>query len=175
MTTQNLVSEVFTDEGKTAVTQGLAGIKGGLPPMVPLEPEEKNELVKVGKSYLPLLELANEVALSHPEILSGVFDVEEFKKDYKLATDLTPYLNEMKELVESVENTTFAAYSDAMAGALEIYAAVRQHKDKVPGLNAISVQMSAFFTDEIGGKTLLDPPENHLAPRAAFGRSGASF
>ncbi len=145
MSAQNLVSEEFTSEGKAAFDQGLAGIKGGLPALVTLRPGEKRELVKVGNSYLPFIDEAHEVLTAHPDIMPGIFNAEEFRRDYKLAKDMTPYVNEVRELLEGMEDTVFAAYSDAMTGALEIYAAVQQNKDKVPGLDAIAAQMASFF------------------------------
>ena len=32
-----------------------------------------------------------------------------------------------------------------MAGALEVYAAVKQNRDKVPGLNVVADEMAEFF------------------------------
>lgn len=140
-----MVSEEFTIEGQAAFNQGLAGMKGGLPAMVTLQPGEKREVVKVGISFIPFIDEAHEVLTAHPDIMPGIFDSEEFKKDYKLAKDMTPYVNQVRELLEGMEDTVFAAYSDAMKGALEVYAAVQQNKDKVPGLDAIASQMAAFF------------------------------
>lgn len=145
MAAQNLVSEEFSIEGQAAFNQGMAGIKGGLPAMVTLQPNEKQELLKVGNSYLPFIDKAHEVLTVHPEIMPGIFDAEEFKKDYKLARDMTPYMNEVRELLEGMEDTVFAARSDAMTGALEIYAAVQQNKDKVPGLDSLAADMASFF------------------------------
>ncbi len=145
MAAQNLVSEEFTSEGKAAVDQGLAGIKGGLPALVTLQPDEKQELVKVGNSYLPFIDKAHEVLTAHPDIMPGVFDAEEFRRDYTLARDMTPYVDEITELLEGMEDTLFAARSDAMMGALEVYAAIQRNKDKVPGLDAIAAEMAVFF------------------------------
>ena len=38
-----------------------------------------------------------------------------------------------------------AANSDATDGALEVYAAVKQHRDKVPGLNVVAEDMAESF------------------------------
>jgi hypothetical protein len=32
-----------------------------------------------------------------------------------------------------------------LSGALEVYAAIKQHRDKVPGLNVIAAEMAEFF------------------------------
>jgi len=74
-----------------------------------------------------------------------MFNQEEFCKDYQLGKDLSVIVDQMKQLAESLENTLTAVNSDAMVAALEVYAAVKHHADKVPGLNVVAVEMSEFF------------------------------
>lgn len=145
MGTQNLVSGVFSTEQSTSIDQALVTIKNGLPMLIILQPGQKKEFVKVGNSYLPLIELAHNVVTEHPELMSGVFDKAEFDRDYNIARDLITVLNRLEELTESVQDTIFAANSDAMSAALEVYAAVQQNKDKIPGLDTVAAKMAAFF------------------------------
>jgi hypothetical protein len=81
----------------------------------------------------------------HPEILPAVFDVVEFKKDYQLFKTLTPILTQINELAEGLQKTSYAVGSDALVAALEVYAAVKQNKDKVSGLNATADELAVFF------------------------------
>lgn len=145
MTAQNLVSGVMSEEQKTSVTGAVQTIKDGIPFKVVLQPQEKREFVRVGNTYVPFIDLAHQVVTEHPEIMPGIFDTAEFDRDYQLGIDLSPILGQLNELAESVEDTIFAARSDAMAGALEIYAAVQQNKDKIPGMDTVAAQMAAFF------------------------------
>jgi len=85
------------------------------------------------------------VVTEHPEILPSVFNVEEFKKDYALSKDLAPIVLQAGELNEGLQKTYTAVNSDAMAGGLDVYGAVKLNKDKVPGLKVIADQMGAFF------------------------------
>ena len=87
--------------------------------------------------------------------MPSVFDINEFKKDYLLVKDLTLIANQINELADSIQNTLMAANSDAMAGALEIYAAVKQTRDKVPGLNVVAGEMAVFF--QRSGKKAVQP------------------
>jgi hypothetical protein len=102
-------------------------------------------LFKPGNTFAPLIDKAYHVVVDHPEILPSVFDKEEFIRDYQLFKDLTPIDNQVNQLSESVSKTLMAISSDALTGTLEVYAAVKQNKDKVPGLNVVAEEMAGFF------------------------------
>ncbi|OYV86064.1 MAG: hypothetical protein B7Z63_04590 [Ignavibacteriae bacterium 37-53-5] len=145
MAIQNLVSGALTPEQMASVTQGLSTIKGALPILITLQPQQKKEFVRVGNTYVPFIEMAHSVVTDHPEIVPGVFNIAEFNRDYQLPKDLRPYLNQIEELAESILDTIFAANSDAMTESLEVYAAVQQNKDKIPGMDTIAAKMAEFF------------------------------
>ena len=58
---------------------------------------------------------------------------------------LTPIAAQVNELAKSLQDSLVAANSDAVTEALEVYAAIKQHKDKVPGLAATYDELSVFF------------------------------
>ncbi len=145
MPVQNLVSATLPPEKSAAIIQKLTEIRTDLDFLVVLEPDSKNEFVKVGNSYSGFLKKVSSVAGDHPEILPAVFNLDEFKRDYQLALNLLPILNKLNEVTEAVQDTIFAANSDAMSAGLSIYAAVQQNKDKVPGMDTIAAEMAAFF------------------------------
>ncbi len=62
-----------------------------------------------------------------------------------LSKDLTPIENQISELAESMGKTKMAIDSDTLNGTLEVYSAIKQNKDKVPGLNVIAEEMAEFF------------------------------
>ena len=145
MALQNLVSASLTPEQKSSIITKLNDLKNDLGFVISLLPEEKKEYLKVGNVMLPLIEKAHDAITAHPEILPAVFDKEEFENDYKLTKDLLPIANQLAELASAVQATLFAANSDSMVETLEIYAAVQQHKDKVPGLDTVAAEMKEFF------------------------------
>ena len=145
MSSQNLISATISPETKTGIMQKLEEIKTSLNFLLTLQPSEIQGLFKAGNTYAPFIEKAYNVINTHPQILPGVFNIEEFKKDYTLAKDLVIISNHVDQLADGIGNTLTAANSDAMAGALEIYAAVKQNRDKVPGLNVVYDEMGEFF------------------------------
>jgi len=142
---QNLISASLTPEVKQEVLQKLTEIKSELNFLMTLQPQEVQGLVKVGNNFIPFLDKAYHAVNSHPEIMPQVFDVEEFKNDYLLSKDLMTIHDQIKQLAESLEKTMFAVSSDAMTESLEVYTAVKQHRDKVPGLNVVAEEMGQFF------------------------------
>lgn len=145
MPSQNLVSATISAEKKTAILQKLAEIKTDLEFLLSLQPDEVRGLFKAANGYAPFIEIAYNVVNEHPEIMPAVFDKEEFFKDYLLSKDLAIIANQTGELTESFEKTLMAVNSDSLSEALEVYAAVKQNQDKVPGLKVIADQMAEFF------------------------------
>lgn len=142
---QNLISATFSAQDAAEVQQSLSDVKAKLSFLLSLQTDDVITLFKVGNVYLPFIDLAYQTAIAHPEILPGVFDKDEFIRDYTLLSALRPIFNQMNELLESLQKTFMAVGSDAMIEALEVYSAVKQNKDKVPGLAATAEQMAVFF------------------------------
>jgi hypothetical protein len=160
---QNLVSATLTEDTKNQILQKLAEIKSALDFLLSLQPKEVRSMFKPGNTFAPLIDKAYHVVVDHPEILPGVFDKEEFMRDYQLFKDLTPIDNQVNQLSESVSKTLMAISSDALNGTLEVYAAVKQNKDKVPGLNVVAEEMAEFFKKS--GKKVTTPQEQIAATK----------
>jgi hypothetical protein len=160
---QNLVSASLTPEVKTEILQKLTEIKNALDFLLSLQPKEVRSLFKPGNTFAPLIDKAYHVVVDHPEILPAIFDKEEFIKDYLLSKDLTPIDNQINELSESVTKTLMAINSDALNETMEVYAAVKQNKDKVPGLNVVAEEMAEFFKK--AGKKVTPPQEQIAATK----------
>jgi len=142
---QNLISATLQPADAAEVQQLLATAKSKLSFLLSLSSDDVSGIFIAGNSYLPFIELAFQVVQSHPEILPAVFDKDEFMRDYQLLTTIRPILLQINELAESIQKTLYAVGSDSMVAALDVYAAVKQNKDKVPGLNATADQMAVFF------------------------------
>lgn len=104
-----------------------------------------NTIFKVGNAYQLLLDLALQVVDTHPEVLPPIFDKEEFRKDYELYKAISPLTLQVARIHTGLQKTVMEVGSDSLIEALEIYAAVKQNKDKVPGLSAVYEEMRTFF------------------------------
>ena len=145
MPSQNLVSASLTAETVTEILQAFAVIKTKLDFLLALQPNEIRSLFKAANGFAPFIEKAHLAVQNHPEIMSKVFNTAEFERDYRLSKDLTPIANQSKELSDGLQKTLMAVNSDALAEALEIYAAIKQNRDKIPGLSVLADEMAVFF------------------------------
>ncbi len=145
MATQNLVSASITPETKDAILKALAEIKGKLTFLLTLGSEDTAGLFKAGKEYGPFLDLCHSVARSHPEILLTGFNVAEFNRDYELSQNLAAIADVVHELNAAVDQTLTAARSDTLVSCLDIYAASKLYRDKIPGFGVMVDAMAQFF------------------------------
>ena len=145
MTTQNLISATLAEDVKADILQKLSDVRAKLDFLITLDSAQVRSLVKAANGFAPFIEKAYAVSSAHTDILPPVLNMDEFRKDFALIQALTPIQIQVDELSRSLSDTLVAANSDAMAQSLEIYAAVKQHGDKVPGLAVANEQLSAFF------------------------------
>lgn len=145
MATQNLVSASISPETKDEILTSLADIRGKLGFLLTLQSDQVTGLFKAGKEFTPFLAECHKVAKSHPEILSGVFNTAEFDRDVRLAEDVAAISDALEQLTEGVSHTLTAARSDALVAALDVYAAVKLNRDKVPGLGGVADNLGSYF------------------------------
>ncbi len=142
---QNLISASLPAEDAAEVQKNLAAAKAKLSFLLSLQTEDVISLFKVGNAYLPFIDKAYQTMVAHPEIIPLVFNKDEFIQDYNLLSTLRPIFTQINELAESIQKTFTAVGSDALVAALEVYSAVKQNKDKVPGLASTAEEMGVFF------------------------------
>lgn len=142
---QNLISATLSAEDAAAVQQNLNDAKSRLSFLVNLLPSDVSSLLKMGNGYFPFIEKTYQVVIAHPEILPGVFNRDEFISDYNLLSQIRPILNQINELAESIQKTNIAVGNDLMVAALDVYSAVKQNKNKVPGLAVTADELGEFF------------------------------
>lgn len=148
MAQQNLVSASLSAEAKAEIVKDLAEIKKRLGFLTSLGKKEVKTLFKAGNGYAPLLDKAYQTVSDNPDIMPRVFSLEEFRKDYQLYKDLAPIASQIEQLSGSLQNTMIALASDTLVATLEIYQAVKANKNKVPGLDTVAEDMSAFFVKQ---------------------------
>lgn len=142
---QNLISASLPAADAAEIKQLLTDAKAKLSFLINLTPDDISGIIIAGNAYLPFIDLAYQTVQQHPEILSGVFDKEEFLRDYALLEAIRPLLMQINELADSLQKAFYAASSDSFVASLDVYAAVKQNQNKVPGLNVVADEMAKFF------------------------------
>lgn len=153
---QNLISGALNAEAQKACNEAVDTINSNLPFLSAMQKVDVSKYFKPGNAYQPMLNLAIHVMETHPEILPPIFNQEEFKKDSELYAAIAPLAMRVSVLHTGLQKTQIAVGSDTLKAALEVYAAVKQHKNKVPGLSAVYEEMRAFFRKN---KIKTTPPE----------------
>jgi hypothetical protein len=142
---QNLISATLSAADAAEVQQSLTAAKLKMPFLSTLQNAEVNSVFKPGNTYVPFIDRIYEVFETHPEILPPVFNKEEFVRDYKLFKAIGPIYSQLLELMEVVKKTYMAVGSDTLVGSLDIYSAVKQNKNKIPGMSATGDELGEFF------------------------------
>lgn len=142
---QNLISASLSAAEAAEVLQSLTSVKTKMPFLSTLQKTDVSGLFKVGNAFLPFIDKIYQVVTTHPEILPAIFDKEEFLRDYELLNTIRPIFNQINELAEGIQKTFTAVGSDTLVSSLEVYASVKQNKDKVVGLSVISDELAVFF------------------------------
>ncbi|BAB72952.1 hypothetical protein ACN23B_04985 [Anabaena sp. FACHB-709] len=144
MAYQNITASLSAEDVKE-IKAAFATIQGKLPFLVTLSVEERRKLFKMGDKSLAFVNTSLTAAQSNPDILPASFDVEEFVRDYQLATTLTELLIGLRQLTEQVDDTLLAVGSEAMGSSLTVYDYVKTAAKKTPGLKTLAEQLGERF------------------------------
>ena len=135
------LSEADIQEIKAA----LVTIEEKLPFLINLTAEERRKLYKMGDKSLAFVNNSLTAAQSNPDILPASFDIDEFVRDYQLATNLTDIFFRLQQLTEKVDDTLMAVSSEAMSSSLTVYDYVKTAAKKTPGIKIIAEQLGERF------------------------------
>ncbi|QLE40188.1 hypothetical protein FD723_06795 [Nostoc sp. C052] len=127
------------------IKAAFATIEAKLPFLVTLSVEERRKLFKMGDKSLAFVNTSLTAAQSNRDILPASFDVDEFVRDYQLATTLSELLIGLRQLTEQVDDTLMAVGSETMSSSLTVYDYVKTAAKKTPGLKTIAEQLGERF------------------------------
>ncbi|MDR2407392.1 MAG: hypothetical protein LBE13_04675 [Bacteroidales bacterium] len=105
-----------------------------LPYILPLTPEERHALVKMGNKSVSFVEKAFDYARHYPEFCPSYFDLSAFEIDVNDAIGLRVLNISARQLVDNIEDTSMVAGSEAFQAALIFYNAVKSAAaQNIPG------------------------------------------
>ena len=82
MAIQNTVSASMTAATRAEILEMFASIKGKMDFLLTLQADEIKGIFKAGKEFIPFIDECSRVAKAHPGVVSGVFDLVEFERDW---------------------------------------------------------------------------------------------
>lgn len=117
----NRISADLSQEQRDAVMAAITTIQQNLPFLIDLGADERQGMVKFGDRNRSFVIKSLEVANQNPDILPGNFDLAEMQKDVGLVESLYPIHQALTTLFDKINDTYFAAGSEAYSAALHVY------------------------------------------------------
>lgn len=139
------ISTTLSEADLQEIKAALQTIQQKLPFLITLTVEERRSLFKMGNKRLSFVKDSLMAAQSNPDILPASFNLEEFVKDYELASSLNEVLLGLQQLTEQVDDTLMAVGSEAINSGLSVYDYVKAAAKKNPGLKTIADQLGDRF------------------------------
>ncbi len=119
--TVNRVNATIAPAQLQAVRDSLNSINQNLPFLIDLKPEERQAMAKYGEKNRTFVAKALAVAEQNPDILPRSFSIEEMQAHVALIDDLYPLILSVTNLLGKLEDTHFAAGSEAYTAARLVY------------------------------------------------------
>ncbi|MEH2276982.1 MAG: hypothetical protein V7K40_19895 [Nostoc sp.] len=139
------IAGTLSPEDIQEIKAALQIIEQKMPFLIVLTAQERRKLFKMGDKSLAFVTNSVNAAQSNPEIFPASFDIEEFIRDYQLATIFSELLISIRQLTEQVDDTLLAVGSKAMLGSLTVYDYVKTAAKKTPGLKTVAELSSDRF------------------------------
>ncbi|QSA98937.1 hypothetical protein [Methylococcus sp. EFPC2] len=117
----NRINASLTQENIDAALALVNSLLQQLPFLIDLSPDERKGMVKFGEKNRSFVVKAGALAAQHPEILPGGFSLEDMKRHVNLVETLYPIQLALANLLGKVEDTYYAAGSQAYTAALHVY------------------------------------------------------
>lgn len=123
----NRINATLTPEQLEKAKSALAALSAALPFLIDLSNEERTSMPKFGEANRSFVVKALAIAEAHPEILPGSVSLEEFRSDVDLVEALYPIRHGVETLARRVDDSYFAAGSEAYVSALLVYQYAKVH------------------------------------------------
>ena len=130
--------------------QGAAELR---PYLLPLTPEERATMLKMGAKTVEFVQKAYEYAVQNPSFVPVFLDMKDFAADAAAVSGLSPLHLLLDGVALDTDSTMMLAGSDAFAAALVLYNNIKfLAKNKQPGAQAAYDELSKRFPGNPGGR-----------------------
>lgn len=123
----NRIDAAITPDQHARAQAALTALTDALPFLIDLADGERTAMVKFGEMNRSFVVKALAIAEAQPEILPSGFSLPEFAADVALVEDLYPVRHRLETVFRKLDDTYFAAGSEAYAAALLVYQYAKLH------------------------------------------------
>lgn len=126
MPNDNLISATLGAEDIQAIKDALAVVRGKLPFLVSLSPQERREMVKMGEKSMGFDEKCTLYMGNHAEFVPGFVDPQEVARDRALRSQILEFSSLLNALTQNVDDTLMVVNQDIWMANLAYYQSVRE-------------------------------------------------
>ncbi|RBQ02868.1 hypothetical protein [Pedobacter miscanthi] len=158
MSLNNRISAEITAEQSAAIAAAFEQLKTALASVliINLTAEERRNTLIMGDKTLAFVNKTIEYATQNPSLVPNYVDLDEAKRDYKLAFDIYAIFQQLSTLLRAMEDTGMVAGSEAYEAALVIYHSIKgASRSNIPGIQAIYDDLKQRFPGR--GKKTISP------------------
>lgn len=150
MSNDNLISATLSEQDAQVIAEAINLIRGKLPFLKSLTPQERLGLTKMGDKSMGFDEKCTLYMSSHNEFVPGFIDADELARDRVLRAQILPVWNMLNALTQNVDDTLMMVNQDIMMANLAFYQNVREAaKRGRPGAQSLFEDLRTRFP---GGK-----------------------
>ena len=155
---ENRIHLELSDDERTAINDALGVLNNTLAPKLKtLTPDERRKLPKMGDGTEPFVFKSVEYAKNNPEFLPSFVSAEALDTDITAVDVFKGYVRQLRQLVNSLDDSIMLAGSEAYVAGLSYYNSVKQGlKIGAPGAESIYTDLKKRF-DTSGQKTTSPP------------------
>lgn len=132
MNQSNKVSGKTTEKDLNVLMSAVDELTAKIPYLVNLSIEERKQSRKLGAKSVEYVHQCIQVANTFPNLMSKDFSLEEFQNDLDMYMRLSRFQLHLNVFVEALNDTIFAAGSDAMIAADLIYSNLKRNSKYDP-------------------------------------------
>jgi hypothetical protein len=116
------------------------------PYILPLTPDERHDLPKMGDKTLSFVEKSKDYMHQYPQLCPSYLNIPDFDTDVVDATGLRRVYIVAQQLADNIDDTVMVAGSEAYQGALVFYNAVKvAAAQDVPGAKEVYSDLKTRF------------------------------
>ncbi|QNN42385.1 hypothetical protein [Pedobacter roseus] len=148
MSSKNKISTEITPEQSAAIAAAFEALKTALAPvlLISLTSEERMSTLKMGDKTIAFVNKTLEYATQNPSLIPLYVDLNEAKKDNKLASDIYGIFQQLNTIIRAMEDTGMVAGGEAYEAALIIYHSIKgASRSGIPGTQAIYDDLKQRF------------------------------
>ncbi len=123
----NRIDATLTPDQNARAQAALTALSDALPFLIDIADADRAAMLKFGERNRSFVVKALAIAEAHPEVLPTSFSLPEFAADVALVENLYPIRHRLETLLRQVDDSYFAAGSEAYAAALLVYQYAKLH------------------------------------------------